>query len=299
MSLSTGHLRSQLGRLADTAIVPTELADRARQRARRDRARIATVAALIVVLAAAGSLFVIRNLVQTRSLPAARYEMPYGLRTPAGTTQLGPVFVQSTYVQFTVFQVSGDPYAVFRDLAGQLRRAGFAAAPGSLICGISPIATSPTATTPTTTVVAPWTCDAGAERRTSRDDMVTMSMVVSLDDGPYQGELVIATASAPLVRNDPVPIYRGQMFDVPPGPAIVQPDPPVSIRPSRQPARAIRPATPAVSSAIRMVRHRSYRLSVRRPAVRSVASRHSNRLPGHRSPPPTSTARNWRREDLA
>lgn len=213
MSLSTDHLRSQLGRVADTAIVPAELADRARQRARRGRARIVTFAALIVVVAAAGSAFAIRNLVRTGSLPAATYQMEFGLRTPTGTRQLGPVFVQNADLQTTVYEVNGDPYAVFRDLAAQLRRAGFASSAGSFLCG-----TKPTTRTP------PWTCDAGAERRTSRDDMVSMSMTVSLGDGPYQAELVIRTASAPLVPNNPVPIYKDQMFEVPTGPAPVQPD---------------------------------------------------------------------------
>jgi hypothetical protein len=212
MSQSTDHLRSQLGRLADTVIVPIELADRARQRARRDRTRLVTVVALVVALAAAGSVFAIRSLVQTRSLPAATYQMPFGLRPPDGTRQLGPVFVQNVDLQTTVFQVTGDPYAVFRDLAAQLRRAGFASSAGSFLCS------DPTMRT------RPWTCDAGGERRTSRDDIVTLSMTVSVDASPYQAELVIRTVSAPLVPSNPVPISQGQMFVVPPGKAPVQPE---------------------------------------------------------------------------
>src|SRR5258708_34211997 len=123
MSQSTDHLRSQLGHLADTVIVPIELADRARQRARRDRTRLVTVVALVVALAAVGTVVALRNFVQPRSLPAATYQMPFGLRPPDGTRQLGPVFVQNADLQTTLFQGNGDPYAAIRDLAAQLRRA--------------------------------------------------------------------------------------------------------------------------------------------------------------------------------
>jgi hypothetical protein len=213
MSLSTSHLRRELDRLAGVAVVPTELADGARRRARRDRARLVTVVAIIVALAAAGSVVAVRNLVRTQSLPVATYRMQFGLRTPVGTTQLGPVFVQSTNVQFTVFRVTGDPYAVFRDLATQLRQAGFSSSAGSLLCGNRGGSADL------------WTCDAGAERRTSREDFVTMSMTLSAGGAPYQAELMIQTASAPLVPNNPVPIYPGQMFEVPAAPAPFQPAP--------------------------------------------------------------------------
>ncbi len=214
MSVSTSHLRRDLGRLADVAVVPTELADGARRRARRDRVRLVTVVAIIVALAAAGSVVAVRNLVRTQSLPVATHRMQFGLRTPVGTTQLGPVFVQSAYLQTTVFRVTGDPYAVFRDLAAQLRRAGFSSSVGSMLCGSRPPASADL-----------WKCDAGAQRRTTRQDFVTMSMVLSSDGRPYQAALLIQTASVPLVPNDPVPTYRGQMFDVPAGPAPVEPPP--------------------------------------------------------------------------
>lgn len=213
MSLSTGHLRSQLGRLADTATVPTELADRARQRARRDRTRLVTVVALVVALAAVGTVVALRNSVKPRSLPAATYQMPFGLRTPDGTRQLGPVFVHNDYAQTTVFLVTGDPYAVFRDLAAQLRRAGFGSSGNPIVCESYP-----------TTGAESWTCFAGGERRTGRDDSVSMSMVVSVHGGPYQAELVIATVSAPLGPNDSVSTDLGPIFEVPAGPAPVQPE---------------------------------------------------------------------------
>ena len=123
------------------------------------------------------------------------------------------MFVQNDYAQTTVFLVTGDPYAVFRDLAAQLRRAGFGSSGAPIVCGSDP-----------TTAAESWTCYAGAERRTDRDEMVSMSMVVSVHGGPYQAELVIATVSAPLVPNDPVPIYQNQIFEVPAGPAPVQPE---------------------------------------------------------------------------
>ena len=213
MSQSTDHLRSQLGRLADTVIVPIELADRARQRARRDRTRLVTVVALVVALAAAGSVFAIRSLVQTRSLPAATYQMPFGLSPPDGTRQLGPVFVHNDYAQTTVFLVTGDPYAVFRDLAAQLRRAGFGSSGNPIVCGSDP-----------TTGDDSWTCYAGAERRTGRDEMVSMSMVVSVHGRPYQAELEIATTSVPLVPNDPASTDLSPIFEVPAGPAPEQPE---------------------------------------------------------------------------
>ena len=213
MSQSTDYLRSQLGRVADTVIVPIELADRARQRARRDRTRVVTVVALLVALAAIGTVVALRNFVQPRSLPAATYQMPFGLRPPDGTRQLGPVFVHNDDAQTTVFLVTGDPYAVFRDLASQLRRAGFGSSGGPIVCGSDP-----------TPGAESWTCYTGGERRTSRDDMVSMSMVVSLHGGPYQAELEIATVSAPLVPNEPAPTDEGPIFEVPAGPAPVQPE---------------------------------------------------------------------------
>ncbi len=239
MSQSTAHLRSQLGSLADTVIVPTELADRARQRARRDRARLVTVVALVMALAAVGTVAALRTLVQPRSLPAATYQMPFGLRPPAGTTQLGPVFVQNDYAQTTVFLVTGDPYAVFRDLAAQLRRAGFGSSGAPIICGSNP-----------TTTAESWTCYAGGERRTDRDDSVSISMVVSVHGGPYQAELAIATVSAPLAPNDSASTDSGPIFEVPAGPAPVQPEqyPPGA---PRGPARTTRPGTPAASSGTR------------------------------------------------
>ena len=213
MSQSTDELRSQLARLADNVIVPIELADRARQQARRDRTRLITVVALVVALAAIGTVAALRTFVQPRSLPAATYQMPFGLRPPDGTRQLGPVFVQSDDAQTTVLLVTGDPYAVFRDLAAQLRRAGFGSSGNPIVCGNDP-----------TTGAVPWTCFAGGERRTSRDDSVSMSMVVSVHGGPYQAELVIATVSAPLGPNDSVSTDLGPIFEVPAGPAPVQPE---------------------------------------------------------------------------
>jgi hypothetical protein len=213
MSQSTDQLRSQLGRLADTVIVPIELADQARQRARRDRTRLVTIVALVVTLAAVGTVVALRNFVQPRSLPAATYQMPFGLRPPDGTRQLGPVFVQNDYAQTTVFLVTGDPYAVFRDLAAQLRRAGFGSSGNPIVCGSD-----------STTGAESWTCFAGGERRTGRDEMVSMSMVVSVHGGPYQAELVIATVSAPLGPNDSVSTDLGPIFEVPAGPAPVQPE---------------------------------------------------------------------------
>jgi hypothetical protein len=113
-----------------------------------------------------------------------------------------------------VFLVTGDPYAVFRDLATQLRDGGFSANPDPIMCGADRRYPS-----------GLWTCMASGSRLTDRLDFVTMSMTLSTDRGPFEAALTIQAASAPPGPDGSQLVHPGQMFTVPAGRAPVQPEP--------------------------------------------------------------------------